>query len=152
MRKLQVVKESLPRTENCYPNLSTALRPAVPTPSQGDGEYEEQELRLRKELEAQKARIVDQMAPVREEVEGEIEEAPKEQASIVPLNLKAREWKRYGGALANRENVAPATLPPSKYGSLKGKDRPQVQAKPLQQVASRDSLMDKVNMRIGGLY
>ena len=155
LRKLQVVKESpLGRrtvTQTLDGNIEekeTAggrRRPAVPTSSQDEGDYEEEELRLRKkELEAQKARIVAQMAPVKEEVEGELEEEPEKLPTVVPSDLKARE--RYGGTLANRENVAP-----SKYGSLKGKDR-QIQAQPLQQIASRNDRVDKENARIGGLY
>jgi hypothetical protein len=120
-----------------------------PASSQDECEYEEEELRLRKkELEAQKARIVAQMAPVQEEIEDEEKEEPEERPPVVRSNL-ANARERYGGALVGRENVAPSGIPPSKNGSLKGKDR--LQAQPLQQITSR-GLADKENIRAGGEY
>ena len=120
-----------------------------PVASQDEGEYEEEELRLRKkELEAQKARIVAQMAPVKEEVEEEGEET--EQPPAVPFNLKANGRERYSGA--NRENVVPSTILPLKHNSLKGKDRLQIRAEPLQQIPSRRGLVDKENIKTDGLY
>ncbi|KIJ90202.1 hypothetical protein K443DRAFT_38368, partial [Laccaria amethystina LaAM-08-1] len=63
---------------------------------EGEDEQEEEEIRVRKkELEAQKARIVAQMAPVREEYEGE---------QPVPRREKDRE-RHVGGT--GRENVPP---------------------------------------------
>lgn len=161
LRKLQVVKESplgrrtVTRTHDGTieeKEIAVRRRP-VATSSQDEGEYEEEELRLRKkELEAQKARIVAQMAPVKEELEEENEDEYDDQLPVAPSNLKANVKEKHGDALANRENVAPSTLPPSKYGGLKGKDRLQVQAQPLQRIASRNGVVTKENVQIGGLY
>jgi hypothetical protein len=78
-------------------------------------EQHEEEMRLRKkELEAQKARIVAQMAPVREDPE--VEEAP---VAVAP-KPQERVRERYG--VVDRENVVPVPKGgalASKHGSLR---------------------------------
>ncbi|KAF9479342.1 Pkinase-domain-containing protein [Pholiota conissans] len=126
LRKLQAVKESplgrrsvtrgldgIVEEERNYGSLQS--RRKAP-PSSDDGDHEEEEMRLRKkELEAQKARIVAQMAPVREEAEPEydMEEPP---APVAKPTEKAREAYVAQG----RENAAPragATAITNKYAS-----------------------------------
>lgn len=92
LRKLQAVKESPLGRRTVTRGLDGGIV---------EEEQEEEEIRLRKkELEAQKARIVAQMAPVREEYEGE---QPVQQ----PKREKERE--RHVGA-TGRENVPPPSV------------------------------------------
>lgn len=162
LRKLQAVKESplggrtVTRALDgtIEEKLTTRRRQGIPSSSQGEGEYEEEELRLRKkELEAQKARIVAQMAPVREEVEDENEQGQREgYAPVVPAKDRDVIGKgRHEGTLADRENAdRPTTVSAGKYGSLRTKALlPQTQ--PLQQsTSSRGGMVDKENMRATG--
>jgi len=155
LRKLQTVKESPLGRRAVTRALDgtieerelTGRRRPIAASSQ-DGDYEEEELRLRKkELEAQKARIVAQMAPVREELEEENGHEDAEQPHVV-LAKQKEVPKEKGGALVERENIAPSSAVPSNYASLRAKDRiPQ----PLQQASSsRAGLMDKENKQITG--
>ncbi|EDR03567.1 uncharacterized protein LACBIDRAFT_191474 [Laccaria bicolor S238N-H82] len=101
LRKLQAVKES--------PTVTRGLDGGIVEEEGGlrkrrmeEDEQEEEEARLRKkELEAQKARIVAQMAPVREEYEGE--QQPVQQPR------KEKERERHVGAMG-RENVPPPSV------------------------------------------
>ncbi|KIM34660.1 hypothetical protein M413DRAFT_33120 [Hebeloma cylindrosporum] len=126
LRKLQAVKESPLGRRSVTRGLDGIVEEkenGVHRRKGGDDgmeQHEEEEMRLRKkELEAQKARIVAQMAPVREEPEPEVEEVP----APVALAPKPRERVRERYGVVDRENVAPpvprAPVPPSKYGSLR---------------------------------
>ena len=157
LRKLQTVKESPLGRRAVTRALDgtieerelTGRRRPIATSSQDEGDHEEEELRLRKkELEAQKARIVAQMAPVREEVEEENGHEDAEQPHVV-LTKQREAPKEKGGALVERENVVPSSAVPSNYAILRAKDRiPQ----PLQQASSRAGLMDKENRQMTGSY
>ena len=122
LRKLQAVKESPLGRRSVTRGLDGIVEEKENNHRRKGGEdgmeqHEEEEMRLRKkELEAQKARIVAQMAPVREEPE--LEEAP---VAVAP-KPRERVRERYG--VVDRENVAPpvpkvAVQQPSKYGSLR---------------------------------
>lgn len=100
LRKLQAVKESplrrgMTRGSGEQDGVIGGLRVR---------EDEENETRARKELESQKARIVAQMAPVREEEEGE-----REQQMERPRERKV-----------DRENLPPSTA--RKETAMRGKD------------------------------
>ena len=120
LRKLQAVKES-PLGRSVTRGLDGIVEEKENNHRRKGGDdgmeqHEEEEIRLRKkELEAQKARIVAQMAPVREEPE--VEETP---VAVAP-KPRERVRERYGAV--DRENVAPpvprVAVQPSKYGSLR---------------------------------
>jgi len=160
LRKLQAVKESplgrraVTRTlDGTIEEKETLGGRRRPSSSQEDGMQEEEELRSRKkELEAQKARIVAQMAPVREEVEDQDEQGDvDEYAPVVPAKDKEVVGKgRYGGALADRGNAVP---PAGKYGSLRAKSGLHPQAQPLQHsTSSKGRMVDKENVQITGSF
>jgi cell cycle serine/threonine-protein kinase CDC5/MSD2 len=121
LRKLQAVKESPLGRRSVTRGLDGIVEEKENNHRRKGGDdgmeqHEEEEMRLRKkELEAQKARIVAQMAPVREEPE--VEEAP---VAVAP-KPRERVRERYGAV--DRENVAPpvprVAVQPSKYGSLR---------------------------------
>ena len=121
LRKLQAVKESPLGRRSVTRGLDGIVEEKENNHRRKGGDdgteqHEEEEMRLRKkELEAQKARIVAQMAPVREEPE--VEEVP---VAVAP-KPRERVRERYG--LVDRENVAPPApkiaVAPSKYGSLR---------------------------------
>lgn len=160
LRKLQAVKESplgrravtrtLDGTIEEKETLGGRRRPGIPSSSQEDGVQEEEELRLRKkELEAQKARIVAQMAPVREEAEDQDEQGDADgYAPVVPAKDRENIGKgRYGGALADRGNAV------GKYGNLRAKSGLHPQARPLQHsTSSKGKMVDKENMQTTGSF
>ena len=121
LRKLQAVKESPLGRRSVTRGLDGIVEEKENNYKRKGGDdgmeqHEEEEVRLRKkELEAQKARIVAQMAPVREEPE--VEETP------VPVAPKPRERMRERYGAVDRENVVPpvprVAAPSSKYGSLR---------------------------------
>jgi cell cycle serine/threonine-protein kinase CDC5/MSD2 len=163
LRKLQAVKESplgrravtrtLDGTIEEKETLGGRRRPGLPSSSQEDGMQEEEQLRSRKkELEAQKARIVAQMAPVREEAEDQDEQGDvDEYAPVVPAKDREIIGKgRYGGALTDRGNAVP---PAGKYGSLRVKSGLHTQAQPLQHsTSSKGRTVDKENMQTTGSF
>ena len=104
LRKLQAVKESPLGRRTVTRGLDGGLveeEGGLRKRRMEEDEQEEEETRLRKkELEAQKARIVAQMAPVREDYEGE---------QPVQQPRKEKERERHVGA-TGRENVPPPTL------------------------------------------
>lgn len=96
LRKLQAAKES-PLRRN-YMNAN------------GDDEYiGEEDRKARKELEAQKARIVAQMAPVREEPE--LEEEEEELNPVAPAEKYAHLTEKLGLASASVKSKSPSTSP-----------------------------------------
>ncbi|KJA14333.1 hypothetical protein HYPSUDRAFT_208789 [Hypholoma sublateritium FD-334 SS-4] len=111
LRKLQAVKESPLGRRTVTRGLNGIVEENGPQGRRrmDEGEQEEVELRLRtKELEAQKARIVAQMAPVREEQERDEEDeddrVEEKQAPAPRPKEKVREV--YG--TVDRENAVPA--------------------------------------------
>ncbi|KDR70409.1 hypothetical protein GALMADRAFT_103174 [Galerina marginata CBS 339.88] len=130
---------------------STRRRMAM---SSDDGDHEEEEMRLRKkELEAQKARIVAQMAPVREEGEENGDEVAdggerEDEVEIVSVKPTMHQAARQRERMRERygvENVAPAQAqappPPvtrqeSKFGSASSR--------------TRGMVVDKENMGVAG--
>lgn len=132
LRKLQAVKESplgrrsvtrgldgIVEEERGYGSLQNCRR--VPVSSE-DGDHEEETMRLRKkELEAQKARIVAQMAPVREEPEPDYENERDMDEEPAPAPVrKPVEKARETYLVQGRENAAPragATAITHKYTS-----------------------------------
>ena len=111
LRKLQAVKESPLGRRTVTRGLNGVVEENGPQGRRrmDEGEQEEEELRLRtKELEAQKARIVAQMAPVREEHEREEEDEDDraEEKQAPPPKPKEKVREVYG--TVDRENVVPA--------------------------------------------
>lgn len=107
LRKLQAVKES---------PLRRAVTRGLDGIAEGQEEAEEGRAR-RKELEAQKARIVAQMAPVREEGD-ELEQQQQQQKAVGSGREKVREKER---AYVDRENLPP--IPMSRVASsVRGKE------------------------------
>ena len=106
MRKLQSVKESPLGKRTVTRGLDGIIEENEPQGRRRTEEEDQQEeTRLRKkELEAQKARIVAQMAPVREEQEDHDHGDPEQDDEVVKPREKIRE--RYG-VIGDRENVPP---------------------------------------------
>lgn len=123
LRKLQAVKESpLGRRPPVVRGLNGITEEDAPEPPvRGREEHQEEGMKARKkELEAQKARIVAQMAPVREEEEEYAVEKEKEKGrEKVKERIRAR-------ATVDRENVpppAPVPAPVQASAIAKGKEK-----------------------------
>ncbi|KAF8877248.1 hypothetical protein CPB84DRAFT_1852738 [Gymnopilus junonius] len=142
-RGLDGIVEERERDRNAREARSMRRRVAMMNVDDAITEHEEEEQRLRKkELEAQKARIVAQMAPVREEGEEEeeimeVEDEPEVEEEEMPPppvpigrrekekgreGLRARTTDRYGDLRAERENMAPSAVAHSmqRYASGSG--------------------------------
>lgn len=172
MRKLQAVsaKESplgrrsvtrglngiVEETDN---NPSSRRRTPEDVGGRNLSEQEEEEMRLRKkELEAQKARIVAQMAPVREEQDEddvEMEEDDDEVEIVAFKQLKPKEREapklreRYAAANADRENVPPV---PTGRGLSAGIAAAKYQVRAKEQPTTRLGALDKENLQATGAY
>lgn len=128
MRKLQAVKESPLGKRSVTRGLDGIVEEKENVggtrrrPIGLEDDPEEEEMRLRKkELEAQKARIVAQMAPVKEDAEGEIDDNELEnEDEDTPPPMPAPQLKSTI-RVVDRENVAPSA---GKYGSLRGNRDP----------------------------
>ncbi|TFK38297.1 hypothetical protein BDQ12DRAFT_684301 [Crucibulum laeve] len=112
MRKLQAVKES-PLRRQIGKGLGGVSEGREGAREEEHRDEEEEEIRLRtKELEAQKARIVAQMAPVREEPEEEerVERGGAVERQKVRERERERERLGLGDRMAmDRENIPPST-------------------------------------------
>ena len=165
LRKLQAVKESpLGRrsvtrgldgvVEERENPMSRRRMPAMPGSQDDADQHEEEEMRLRKkELEAQKARIVAQMAPVREEVEHERDEdqEPMRPAPPPPVTKPKEKLPRERYMGLDRENVAPVAQvqPAQKYGSLRTREQATMRLVDKENVATgKSALLDLLLPRI----
>lgn len=123
LRKLQAVKESpLGRRPPVMRGLNGIAEEDAPEPpARGREEHQEEGIKARKkELEAQKARIVAQMAPVREEEEEyAIEKEKEKEKEKVKERVRVR-------TTVDRENVpppAPVPAPGQASAVAKGKEK-----------------------------
>ncbi|TFK73378.1 Pkinase-domain-containing protein [Pluteus cervinus] len=121
MRKLQAVRES-PLRKVVAQRAMIADDENAPTPRIRDEHDEETRLR-KKELESQKARIVAQMAPVREEEEGEPEAEEENMAPPPPPHHVKKERLRESVKPKEKENPLPprqaiAAAPPVKLNGF----------------------------------
>ena len=141
LRKLQAVKES-PLGRTVTRGLDGIVEENEP---QGQRRVEEEdqqeELRLRKkELEAQKARIVAQMAPVREE-----QEEPEYDEHDEVMKRREKYGDKYE-AMGGRENLPPlpttTTFPPKREYRVKEEKLREV----------RETRVEKENMQATGMF
>jgi cell cycle serine/threonine-protein kinase CDC5/MSD2 len=137
LRKLQAVKES-PLGRTVTRGLDGIMEENEPQGKRRvEEEDQQEELRLRKELEAQKARIVAQMAPVKEEHE---EPENDEHASDEMVNPREKFRDRYE-AMDDRENVPPVPTTTTV---------PQKREYRVKEEKAREARVEKENMQATG--